>query len=201
MNLEELMDTEYASRLDTIKAHSKTLFKKDTFNNIHYTLHGIDHSVAIVSKLNKLTEGIDSNSELTKHEIFYLLASVYLHDVGMLVSYPDDADKAKTICAQKKIPFTKEDLIREEHHLRSGKYVVEKKDVLGLDHVESVCVRLICEGHRKVELDSESYNDKFVGDERIRVLLLAALLRFSDELDISYQRAPQEIMDLLKEGS
>ena len=200
MNLEQaLSGTKYETKLNTIKKHSETFFKKDTFHHIYYTLHGTDHSKAIISKLDKLVDGINSGSELTKPEIFYLLASVYLHDVGMLCSYPEDEDRAKKISVQKKKPFTKEDLIRDEHHFRSGKYIVEKEEVLGLDHVESECVKLICEGHRVVILDTENYNDRLVGDERIRIKLLAALLRFSDELDISYQRAPKELMELLME--
>jgi len=200
MNLEQVLSgSKYESNLITIKKHSEILFKKDTFHHIYYTLHGTDHSKAIISKLDKLVDGINPGSELTKPEIFYLLASVYLHDVGMLHSYPEDEDRAKTISAQKRKPFTKEDLIRDEHHLRSGKYIVEQEDVLGLDHVESECVKLICEGHRVVKLDTENYNDRLVGDERIRIRLLSALLRFSDELDISYQRAPKELMKLLME--
>ncbi len=128
-----------------------------------------------------------------------MLSSAYLHDAGMLISYPDDEDNANTISTQKKKPYTKEDLIRDEHHLRSGKYIVEHESDLTLDHVESECVRLICEGHRVVDLTTENYKDRFVGDEHVRVRLLAALLRFSDELDITYQRAPKGLRDILKE--
>ena len=189
----------YESRLDIIKKHSETVWKKDTVHHKHYTLHGMDHYSAVISVLNKLVDGIDPDSELTIHEIFYLLASVYLHDVGMLISHTEDEDKAKAISTQKKKPFTKEDLIREAHHLRSGKYVIEHAGDLKLDHVEVRCVKSICEGHRVVKLDTADYDDKIIDNEYIRVRLLAALLRFSDELDVSYKRAPKELMDVLKE--
>ncbi len=189
----------YESRLDIIKKHSETMWKKDTVHHKHYTLHGMDHYSAVISVLNKLVDGIDPDSELTIHEIFYLLASVYLHDVGMLISHTEDEDKAKAISTQKKKPFTKEDLIRDEHHLRSGKYVREHAGDLKLDHVEAGCVKSICEGHRAVKLDTTDYDDKIIDNEYIRVRLLAALLRFSDELDVSYKRAPKELMDVLKE--
>jgi len=81
-----------------------------------------------------------------------LIASAYLYDVGMLISYPDDEEKAKTISTQKNKPYTKEDPIRDKHHLRSGKYIIEHESDLKLDHLESECVRLICEGHRVVDL-------------------------------------------------
>jgi len=201
MDLEAaLTGTPYKSRLDVIKQHSEDVWKKGTFHHTYYTLHGMDHSRAVISILNKLVDGIDTDKHhLTNPEIFYLLASVYLHDVGMLIPRPDDVDRAKEISARKKRPYTKEDLIRDEHHLRSGKYVTEHAGDLNLDHVESECVKLICEGHRVVKLDTEEYNDRLVGNERIRVRLLTALLRFSDELDISYQRAPKKLMALLEE--
>jgi predicted amidohydrolase len=200
MDLEAaLAGAEYKSRLDVIKQHSEKVWKKETFQHTYYTLHGMDHSRAVISVLDKLVDGIDADSGLTKQEIFYLLASVYLHDVGMLISYPEDEDRVKAISTQKKKSFTKEELIRDEHHLRSGKYVIEHASDLNLDHVDSECVKLICEGHRVVKLNTEDYNDKLVGNERIRVRLLSALLRFSDELDVSYQRTPKELMDVLKE--
>jgi len=200
MDLEAaLAGSNYKSRLDIIKEHSETLWEKDTVHHTYYTPHGMKHSRAVLSMLNGLVDGIDPDKGLTNPEIFYLLASVYLHDVGMILPYPEGEDKAKEISARKKKPYAKEDLIRDEHHLRSGGYVIEHADNLNLDHVESECVRLICEGHRVVKLDTDDYNDKLVGNnERIRVRLLAALLRFSDELDISYRRAPKKLMDILE---
>ena len=194
-----LADTDYGSQLASIKKHSEEVWKKETFHHAYYTLHGMDHSRAVISMLDGLVDGIDPDRGLTNPEIFYLLASVYLHDVGMLISYPGDEDRANEINARKKRPYTKEDLIRDKHHMRSGKYVTERAAELELDHVESECVKLICEGHRVVELDTEDYDDRLIGSERIRVRVLAALLRFSDELDISYKRAPKKLMALLEE--
>nr|QNO49437.1 hypothetical protein JHKIABMC_00043 [Methanosarcinales archaeon ANME-2c ERB4] len=200
MNLEAaLADTDYVSQLASIKKHSEEVWKMETFHHAYYTLHGMDHSRAVISMLDGLVDGINPDHGLTNPEIFYLLASVYLHDVGMLIPYPDDEDRANEINARKKRLYTKEDLIRDEHHLRSGEYVTEHAAELELDHVESECVKLICEGHRVVELDTEDYSDRLIGSERIRVRVLAALLRFSDELDISYKRAPKKLMAILEE--
>ena len=199
MNLEEALSTTlFKSRLDIIKDNSKELFKKEVLHHKYFTIHGIDHSHAIISILNDLVDGIEPNNELTKHEIFYLLASAYLHDVGMLIPYPNDEDTAKAISTHE-IPFTKEDVIRKEHHIRSGKYIIDHADILSLDHFESGCVRLICEGHRIVNLESEDYDDRIVDNETIRVRFLATLLRFSDELDIAYKRAPIKILEILQE--
>ncbi|MCK4937213.1 MAG: hypothetical protein KAR85_01250 [Methanosarcinales archaeon] len=199
MNLEEALSaTPFKSRLEIIKNSSEELFKQGLLHHKYFTIHGIDHSHAIISILNDLVDGIESTYELTKHEIFYLLASVYLHDVGMEIPNPDDEDTAKAISTNE-MPFTKEDVIRKEHHIRSGKYVIDHADILSLDPHESVCVRLICEGHRSVNLESEDYDDKIVVTETIRVRFLATLLRFSDELNISYKRAPIKILEILQE--
>lgn len=197
MNLEKLLlGSRYESRLNIIKAHSEILFKRDVPIHIFCTLHGIDHSNSIISKLNSLIDGVDQNSMLTIPEIFCLLSSVYLHDVGMLITYPDDEIRAEEI-GLKKGAYTKEDLIRDEHHLRSGRYIIDHRIDLKLDQVESVCIKLICEGYRITNLNSSDFNDKFVNDECIRIRFLAALLRLADELDISYHRVPEELMDLL----
>jgi len=199
VNLEETLSTTFfKSRLDIIKNNSEDLFRQGLLHHKYFTNHGIDHSHAIISNLNDLVGGIEPNYDLTEHEIFYLLASVYLHDVGMLRSYPNDEGTAKVISTHE-MPFTKEDVIREDHHIRSGKYVIKHADILNLDQIESECVRLICEGHRRVNLESEEYNDRFIGNEIIRVRFLAALLRFSDELDISYKRGPIKLLEILRE--
>ena len=199
VNLEETLSTTFfKSRLDIIKNNSEDLFRQGVLHHKYFTIHGIDHSHAIISNLNDLVGGIEPNNDLTEHEIFYLLASTYLHDVGMLVSYPNDEGTAKVISTHE-MPFTKEDVIRKEHHIRSGKYVIKYADSLSLDQIESECVRLICEGHRRVNLESEEYDDRFIGNETIRVRFLAALLRFSDELDISYKRGPIKLLEILRE--
>jgi len=199
MNLENaLSTTSFNSRLDKIKKHAKQIFEKDALHHKYFTLHGIYHSHAIISVLNNLVDGIRPGSELNNEEIFLLLASVYLHDVGMLIPYADDEKKAKTISTPE-TPFTKEDVIRREHHKRSGEYIIEHANDLDLDHVEKECVRLICEGHRVVDLGAEDYCDIYIGIIPIRVRFLAALLRFSDELDIPYKRAPVKLYEILKE--
>lgn len=198
MDLEKLLQgTDYESRLNIIKAHSEIVFKKDVPIHKNYTLHGIDHCKSVISKLNSLVEGIDQKNILTVPEVFYLLSSVYLHDVGMLVTYPDDEARANEISIKKGVSYSKEELIRDEHNSRSGRYITEHLVDLNLDHVESACVELICKGHRIVDLNSDDYNDRFVDDKCIRVRLLSALIRLADELDVSYTRAPKKLMDLL----
>jgi hypothetical protein len=197
MNLEKLLLGTYDSRFNIIKAHAEILFKKDVPLHKNYTLHGIDHSKSVISKLNSLVEGIDQKSMLTVPEVFYLLSSAYLHDVGMIVQFRDDETRANEIGIKNRVSYSKEDLIRDEHNFRSGRYIIEHLEDLKLDHIESPCVKLICEGHRTVDLNSNNYNDRFIGDECIRVRLLSAFLRLADELDIPYTRAPKKLMDLL----
>jgi tetratricopeptide (TPR) repeat protein len=114
----------------------------------------------------------------------------------MLCKYPDDDAKA----AQKseKRPYSVQDLIRDEHHIRSGRYIKEHRTDLKLDHIEVECVRLIAEGHRQIKLESKEYDNQVIGQKSVHVRLLSALLRLADELDITYGRAPETLYDILK---
>jgi len=55
MNLKQvLLETKYKSRLDGIKERSKNLFKKDVLHHKYYIIHGEDHSLIVISKLDRL---------------------------------------------------------------------------------------------------------------------------------------------------
>jgi len=79
--------------------------------------------------------------------------------VEMLCKDPDDDAKAAQKSELKKRPYSVQDLIRDEYHIRSGRYIKEHRTDLKLDHIEVECVRLIAEGHRQIKLDSKEYED------------------------------------------
>ncbi|MCD4807736.1 MAG: HD domain-containing protein [Methanococcoides sp.] len=145
----EKLSPEYRNKIDTIKNSMQSMWSKGEFNHRNYTLHGIEHSENIITALEKLTDGFNSNSELSEQEAFCLLAAAYLHDVGMLCNYDDDEKRAEEISQTKNVNYTVEDLIRDEHHLRSGQYILDTRKQFGLDHIESDSIRLVSEGHRK----------------------------------------------------
>ncbi|AKB27652.1 Chaperone protein HtpG [Methanosarcina siciliae T4/M] len=195
--LEKSLNSKHKAKLETIRSHCEELFTKGLPNFKYYTLHDIGHSNRIISIINNLVKGIDPNHlKLNKQEIFCLLASAYLHDVGMLIEKPDDQNIVNINIKNNMEPITKEDLIRKNHHLRSGEYIYEKHAELGLNPSELICIKLICEGHRLIDLNSYE-EEHLIGNDPIRIRFLAALFRISDELDIFSDRAPSKLRHLL----
>jgi hypothetical protein len=198
MGLREQLSNDYSTKLDLIENKAKDIWENGAVYFPYYTLHGIKHSNAVIEILDRLVIGLNTDDQLEQVEIFCLLSAAYLHDVGMQRKFQDDETKIKSISISKKEPYTFQDLIRDEHHLRSGRYIIENRIALGLDNIESKCIRLISEGHRKVNLFLNDYESQAIGHKRVRVRLLSALLRLADELDIDYRRAPETLYDILE---
>lgn len=199
MGLEQQLSIDYAIRLKVIEKETKEIWEKGELYHTYYTLHGMKHSNAVISILDLLVTGLDNEDQLKEIEIFCLLSAAYLHDVGMQCKYLDDKARIESISESENKHYTLQDLIRDEHHLRSGRYIKENLKILGLDQYEAECVRLISEGHRRVNLNSKDYESQAIGLKRVRVRLLSSLLRLADELDIDYKRAPESLYEILKE--
>ena len=159
----------------------------------HYTKHGIDHSKEIIEYLGKILQ--DHPDLLNEYERFVLLASAYLHDIGM--QFPEYAGLPKKAVNE----YTDEELekIRENHHIASAEII--EKIASGSDPELSKLIPVLmsedCKNfvkfiakvskyHRK--LDIEDLEETSVLGETIRLPLLAALLRLADTLDRTFQR-------------
>jgi len=176
--------------LNNIKTKAKPLLSKivETFPN--YTLHDITHSERILGYLNLIIP--DSLKErLNPYEIYFLVASVYLHDIGR-VNFPE-LFKGE-VFEEKGI----RDYIGENHHLRSEEFIVKNfKDLAIEDEHQAMIIGRICRGHRKENLhDNQLFKpDKMYKSYPINVPLLAAFLRIADELDLTFERAPLTIYE------
>jgi hypothetical protein len=199
MELRTKLGEKLASKLNIIEQEAETIWKKGELYHVYYTLHGLDHSNYVITILEKLINGLNPQDNLNETELFCLLSAAFLHDVGMQRKYPNDVERAAQISkTNKKRTYTFHDLIRDEHHTRSGRYIKDNSKNLKLDHIEAECIRLISEGHRQTKLESKEYDDQPIGLDRVRVRLLSALLRLADELDVTYLRAPETLFDILK---
>jgi tetratricopeptide (TPR) repeat protein len=198
MELRTKLCEKFASKLNIIEQEADTIWKKGELYHVYYTLHGLDHSNNVITILDELINGLNPQDNLNETEFFCLLSAAFLHDVGMQCKYPNDIERAAQISTTKKRPYTFQDLIRDEHHKRSGRYIKDNYKNLKLDTIEAECVRLISEGHRQTKLESTEYIDQPIGHDRVRIRLLSALLRLADELDIGYKRAPETLLDILK---
>lgn len=71
------------NKLEDIKNITKPLLGRTIASFSEYTIHCIEHSEKVIEKLDLIIP--DSlKEELNEYEIFFLLASAYLHDIGMI---------------------------------------------------------------------------------------------------------------------
>ncbi len=159
----------------------------------HYTDHSPRHSERIIHNLDRLLEGY--SDKLNEYERFILLASAYLHDIGM--QSPVHAG------LEKKVTYTEaeEEQIRKNHNEASAKMIVESCSSgasisLGLEHCTEFadCIAQMARYHRN--LDLKELTDSSLAGEDIKLPLLAALLRLGDELDADFRRVNIEILKI-----
>lgn len=165
-----------------------------------FTLHDHRHSDSIanhlyeIADLASLINTLDERA-LSRYEIFYLLASTYLHDVGMLVCLPEDQQRANREAK------SLSEIIRDHHHERSAQFVNTMKDQFLLSHTDVDIIASLCRGHRLIPLNGPEYDGRHDDRNRpIRVRLLTGLLRIADELDLAHSRAPERQRMILEAG-
>jgi len=157
----------------------------------NYTRHGPDHSDRIVAVLGALLE--EHSDRLNDYERFILLASAYLHDIGM--------QSPRHAGLPEKSAYTLEDMeiVRKNHNEASAKIIIESispgSDIsLGLEGCKELAnyVASVCRHHRSLDLGE--LKDRSVGGNDVKLPLLAALLRLGDELDADYRRVNMEVL-------
>lgn len=174
------------NRLDDIKSRAIPLLKKIGETFPEYTLHDISHSENVLLNFDLLIPDV-LKEMLNIYEIYFLIASTYLHDIGM-VNFPRPSEVSEEC--------TKEDLaeyIRNVHHLKSEEFVVKNyKDLMIDDPHQAEIIGRICRGHRKENLsDTDLFDPNFIyKNYTINIALLSSLLRIADEFDLTFERAP-----------
>jgi molecular chaperone HtpG len=172
-----------------------------------YTIHDIRHSKEVIKNLNLvIPDTLKAN--LNDYEIYFLIASAYLHDIGM-VNFPEFIKEVdfKEFSENEKRgnpEVTDEEIIRkyirEKHHLRSEEFIVKHFEDLSIEdeHQASIIGR-ICRGHRKENLHDRNLfkPDRGYKNFPINIPLMAAFLRVADELDLTFERTPAIIYELI----
>ncbi|MFB0544466.1 MAG: hypothetical protein ACETVN_02020, partial [Asgard group archaeon] len=138
---------------------------------------------------------------LNAYEIYFLIASAYLHDIGMVdfeeLRKEEELEKFGERERRRNPNVIDDqilrDYIRENHHTRAEEYIEKNfKDLAVADEHQAEIIGRICRGHRKEDLNDKNLfeHDKTYDIETINVPLLAALLRIADELDLTFKRTP-----------
>jgi len=177
-----------------------------------FTLHNQTHSDNLVCLLARLKE--EFGLQLSRYEAFLLVASAYLHDLGMFFDVsafeedilPDPA-AALSFCPQglcdtaanyRLLGLDTGAQIREVHSLLSAYWLYHEVTLIrGINQDDRPYLMAICRGHGKANLREHGclcYRTVRHDGEEIRVGLLTALLRLVDAMDFYSNRAPVEVL-------
>lgn len=139
------------------------------------TDHGPDHIRTVIKRASALLDDPDNNNELNGYEIYLLLCAIHFHDLGNING-------------------------RVKHEKRVSEMMKHVESHLG-DSVEKNMIRQIAEAHGgKVNGDSDTITHLLsktpVNGIDIRPRMLAAILKFADELADDSNRANRVLLAL-----
>lgn len=161
------------------------------------------HSLAIIDSCNRLI-GAKQIKKLNVDEIYILLVSAYLHDVGMGMG-EKEYDEFKDILGEqeyiKNNPGARRvDFVRDNHNEFSVLFIDKYAELFEIPSPEHLfAIKQVVRGHRSTDLYNESeYPTDFrvPGGNKVNVLYLTALLRISDEIDVVATRNPILLYDM-----
>lgn len=189
-NRSSWLDSDYNNYLDQVRTAITNLYNDP--NEIplaYYTPHGPSHCQAVEDLLYQLIPE-EYSTHLNMDERFYLLASAWLHDIGMLRSVAERY--------MGKEPKPSDTDIRKNHHINSEKFIMDNYvkcglnfKIKGIDHSDDKRILSgICRFHRKKENINEALENFNVRNEQFKFRLLAAYLRLADSLHVDSSRAP-----------
>lgn len=144
-----------------------------------YTPHGIDHCQKVEDLMHRLIPK-KKYERLKEIERFYLLASAWLHDIGMLRSV------SKEVWSKELDPSE----IRKQHHITAHRHITNKFYDYGIEEIHRSFIAKLCRFHRKQEDINKCDGELLVGNIKINLRLLAAYLRLADALQIDSSRTP-----------
>lgn len=134
------------------------------------TDHGSEHIATVIERASRLVS--DSNCELTPYEVYILLVAIHIHDTG-------------------------NGLGRDDHERKSLVIFRELGSVAGDDDAEKRVIGDIAEAHGGKHKDKISRlpPEQPTLGQIIRTQLLAAILKFADELSDDFTRASRFMLD------
>ena len=193
MDIKSLIEDEKLVKcLDNIKAFSDDVWKDNLLP--WFTTHNTSHSEEVIHILGMLVNQIGDKEPLNEHEVFILIASAYLHDIGMQYLKADD----KTI---EKLTESDYESIRMQHAQKSYDIIlgriaptIESKGFqLPNIHEQYIShIAKVARGHSgryyKETIEDFQKNPATPFSRKARCELLTALLLIADELDLQSKR-------------
>ena len=200
--LKELDQQLHGRFTDTVFVLTHTL---DNFQLLfpEYTDHSALHCMNVLNFCNILI-GEEQIERMTKDEIYVLLMSCYLHDVGMAITARDYEEFKDELGAKEYFEQWPDrevsDFVRDHHHLFSGEIIRKYAELFEIpteEHLFSIVQ--VAKGHRRTDLfDPEEYpkSMQIPGGSTVNTAFLAALIRLADEIDVVTDRNPKLLYDI-----
>ncbi|WP_190313376.1 HD domain-containing protein [Sphingobacterium chuzhouense] len=157
--------TRYAYMSDQFntKIHPYVQMGAISYDGGYLNDHGPDHIKKVILRASELLK--DTSEKLSEYEIYILLMAIHIHDVGNILG-------------------------RNGHEIRSIDVIKEYGIQAGQDRIEWDCIFEIAEAHGGDIKDKISdLNEDRILDFDVRKPLLAAILKFADELSEDRTRA------------
>jgi len=161
-----------------------------------YTDHGTSHSQSIIRLIGEIIEYLYKKqfNVLSDDELFVLLASCYLHDIGMQ-DLRIDGKTSENLQPQDFKLIRKLHPRRSSELIRGGVVDIGGRDGivnLEIDHDYLEAIMIISEAHGSEYFDKAvlelELNPPAPGNKQIRSIFLASLLLMGDELDLHERR-------------
>ncbi|ATW24292.1 HD domain-containing protein [Candidatus Formimonas warabiya] len=180
---ENALNNNYKNYLNKVRENVLKIYEQNKETNAdppYYTPHGPDHCKAVEGFIHRLIPDY-THEKLLEEERFYLLASAWLHDLGMLRSVAEDVWKGESLTDAE---------IRKRHHETSEKFIIEQYKRCGIDEADKIFISKLCRYHRRQEDLNTCPESILVHNKEHRLKLLAAYLRLADALHIDSTRTP-----------
>lgn len=187
---------EHYNRLMAIEKEAKAILPEIRIVFPKYTNHDIAHSKGIEYILDKMIP--DSvKKELNSSEIFYLLVATWFHDVGMKLIDEEEEKEFNKLNEAERESFRNDK--RDQHHIRSGLYIIRNALDLNLNSHEADVISDICRAHRQIDINSELEDP--IHEERIHLRFLGACLRLADECHVTNDRVSELFLKTINSNS
>lgn len=184
---------------------SAILYRLDKFQLLfpEYTDHSEFHVLNVINFCNILI-GQKHIEDMNADEIYVLLMSCYLHDIGMAITEKDYEEFKDQLGAEeyfRKYPDRDvPDFVRDRHHEFSGLFIHKYAQMLDIPSKEhEFAIVQVARGHRRTDLfDPEEYPSvlEVPSGNEVELPYLAALIRLADEIDVVTDRNPKLLYDI-----
>lgn len=169
---------QYQERMKIIRKQVKCFadqYHQNETSLSYYTPHDVSHCEAVENNIYKVIAH-EYYALLSEHERFYLIASAWLHDIGMYYESFNDCIKGESL--------------RAKHHIYSGIIISEHYTLLGVEFWEVDILSTLARFHRKKEDINTCPEIMSANSITLRIQLLASYLRLADALHLDQTRTP-----------